>query len=107
MTWTGYSVSVNQRLHGSVDSSFVTMTPFDPPAISSCDYTFQVGRQYIIYARKTADGRWTTSECSGTKLVQDASEDLDYIAGIPAAEPSGRIFGRIDRMVVDSAKSAA
>jgi hypothetical protein len=83
------------------------MTPFDPPAISSCDYTFQVGRQYIIYARKTADGRWTTSECSGTKLVQDASEDLDYIAGIPAAEPSGRIFGRIDRMVVDSAKSAA
>jgi hypothetical protein len=119
MTWTVYNVSVNQRLHGQVGSSVITVGGYRPSAeeieasksaagpshvISSCDYDFTLGRQYIIYAHKTADGRYTTSACSGTKPLQAASEDLDYIAGLSGAEPTGRVYGRIDRMVVDSAK---
>jgi hypothetical protein len=68
---------------------------------SSCDFNFELGRQYIIYARKTADGRWTTSLCSGTKLVEEAAEDLDYIATIPAAEATGRVYGSIERTAVN------
>ena len=121
--WTVYSVFVNQRLRGAVDSPYVTLVPGNRPSVeqieasksstalgsvaSSCDYNFELGRQYVIYARKTADGRWTTSPCSGTKLVENATEDLDYIASIPAAEPTGRVYGSIERTVVNPADHAS
>lgn len=104
ISWTVHSVAVNQRLHGAIDS-FIALVPGNRPSPeqieastshsalgwvgSSCDFNFELGRQYIIYARKTADGRWTTSLCSGTKLVEEAAEDLDYIATVGARERHG------------------
>ena len=38
--------------------------------------------------------------CSGTKPLEEASADLDYIATIPSAEPTGRVYGTVERMVL-------
>jgi hypothetical protein len=114
--WTVNHVAVTQRLRGSVDS-FITLLPAARPTAeqielwksanssggfrSSCDYGFTVGRQYVIYARRTADGRWTTSECAGTKPIEDGAADLDYFASLSAAPATARIYGNIDRTVFD------
>jgi hypothetical protein len=105
LSWAVHSVAVNQPLHGSVDP-FITLVGAARPTaeqieaskssadplvtMSSCDYNFEPGRQYVIYARRTDDGRWTTSECSGTKPIERAAADLEYIARIPAAPATGR-----------------
>jgi hypothetical protein len=121
ISWTVHNVAVSQRLHGVIDS-LITLVPGNPPSAEeieaskshtalhrsgSCDYNFEPGRQYVIYARKTGDGRWTTSRCSGTKLLEKAAEDLDYIASIPFAEPTGRVYGTIERTVVNPANPAS
>ena len=116
--WTVHNIAVSQPLHGSVNP-FITMLPAATrPTIeqieasrssadllattSSCDYHFELGRQYVIYARRTDDGRWTTSDCSGTKPIERAAADLEYIAGISAAPPTGRVYGSIERMIANS-----
>jgi 5-hydroxyisourate hydrolase-like protein (transthyretin family) len=71
--------------------------------MSTCDYTFETGRQYLVYARKTDDGRWTTSMCSGTKPLEESADDLEYVAGISRAPLTGRVYGSIERIVVDPA----
>jgi hypothetical protein len=122
LSWTVHNVVVNQRLHGTVDSVLTLVSGNRPSAEqieasrshtalgwvwSSCDFDFEPGRQYVIYARKTADSRWTTSLCSGTKLIEKAAEDLDYIATIPAAEPTGRVYGSIERTVANPRNPAS
>ena len=114
LSWTVHTVAVNQTLRGSVDS-FITLVPHIRPTaeqiaasrshpgesttMSTCDYDFELGKQYVIYARRTPDGRWTTSMCSGTKPIEDASADIDYIASIPLAEPTGRVYGTVERTI--------
>ena len=114
LSWTVTSVAVSQTFRGSV-GAFVTLVPGDCPSaeriarsqaygqeatmMSSCDYDFQPGRQYLIYARRTAEGQWTTAMCTGTKPVEDAAADLDYLATIPGAEPTGRVYGSVERAV--------
>jgi hypothetical protein len=117
LSWTVHQIAVNQTLRGSVDEA-VTLVPgagrptaeqiaasssypSDQTLASMCDYDFELGRQYLIYARRTADGRWTTSMCMGTKPVEDASADLDYIASLPSIDATGRVYGTIERLVID------
>ena len=118
LSWTVHPVAVSQTFRGSVET-FITLVPGDRPAaeriaesnagaqevtmMSSCDYDFQPGRQYLIYARRTAEGRWTTSMCTGTKPLEDAAADLDYLATIPGAEPTGRVYGSVERTVANPA----
>jgi hypothetical protein len=122
LSWTVHKVAVAQTVRGSVES-FVTLVPGSRPTaeqiaasqlhpgesmmMSTCDYDFQLGKQYLIYARRTSDGRWTTSMCSGTKPVGEASADLDYIGTIPSAEPTGRVYGTVERMVLNPADRSA
>ena len=114
ISWTVHHVAVNQRLHGSVDP-FIALTGAARPTaeqieasksaasptdiMSTCDYNFEVGRRYVIYATKTAEGRWTTSMCAGTKPIEDATADLGYISGIPGTAPIGRLYGSIERII--------
>jgi hypothetical protein len=116
LSWTVHKINVNHPLQGNVDSS-ITLGPswrltdqelvesrnLSPGSIqmSTCDYRFKPGRQYLIYARRAADGRWTTDWCSGTKPIEAAAADLDYIAGIALARPTGRIYGNVERTTVD------
>ena len=123
ISWTVQKIAVNQQLHGSVESS-VTLVPNVPRPtneeleasrlggaslwkMSTCDYTFEVGRQYVIYARKTADGRWTTSLCAGTKPVAEATADFEYISRIPGTAPTGRVYGSIERIVAHDTREPA
>jgi hypothetical protein len=116
LSWMVDDVAVSQRLRGAIDSSITLVSssqpsaeqraaaqgPAEPTALTStCDYDFEVGKQYVIYARRTADGRWTTSKCAGTKPLEDAASDLDYIATIPLLQPTGRVYGSIERAVLD------
>jgi hypothetical protein len=118
LSWTVHKVAVGQVLRGPIDS-FVTLVPGNRPTaeqieaskshsgesmlMSTCDYGFEVGNQYVIYAHRTADGRWTTSMCSGTKPLEEASADLDYIGALPLADPTGRVYGTVERIVLDPA----
>jgi hypothetical protein len=114
LSWTVHKVAVNQTLRGSVDS-FITLVPGSRPTaeqiaasqshpgesmmMSTCDYDFRLGKQYVIYARRTPDGRWTTSMCTGTKPIEEAPADIDYIASLPLAESTGRVYGTIERTI--------
>jgi hypothetical protein len=116
VTWPVHNVAVTQMLRGTVGPS-VTLVPGYRPtpeelnaAISAgggvstgsdCDYGFEVGRQYLIYARRTPEGRWTTSRCAGTKPLEEAAADLAYIGGLATANPLGRVYGKIERTVID------
>jgi hypothetical protein len=118
LSWTVNKVIVNQVLLGSADW-FITLVPTSRPTAeeiaqserhaqpltfsSSCEYDFRPGSQYLIYARRGADGRLATAMCSGTKPIEQAAGDLDYIAGIPLAEPTGRVYGTIDRTQLSAA----
>jgi hypothetical protein len=114
--WMVQNVAVTQTLRGSVDASIV-LVPGERPTVeeiaqansagavaygeSDCAYRLQVGGQYIIYAHRTAGGRWRTSMCSGTKPLKEAVKDLEYFASLPTAEPVGRLYGKIEREVVN------
>ena len=116
LSWTVYRIAVTQALRGSVDPA-VTLVPRRRPSpeaiaesqshpgglamMSTCDYRFQPGQEYVIYARRTQDGRWTTSLCSGTKPLEEAAADLEYLENIPLAEPIGRVYGAIERTLPD------
>jgi hypothetical protein len=46
----------------------------------ACDYTFDVGKSYIVYAYlNTETNRFGTSICLRTKPLEDAAEDLKYL----------------------------
>jgi hypothetical protein len=88
LSWTVHKVAVGQTLRGSVDS-FLTLVPGNRPTaeqieaskshpgesmtMSTCDYGFELGKQYVIYARRTPDGRWTTS-IRGLPISTDSRE---------------------------------
>jgi hypothetical protein len=116
LSWTVNKVAVSETFRGSV-GSFLTLVPGGRPTaeqidaaqshpgelstMSTCDYDFELGTTYLIYAHRTPDGRLTTSKCSGTKRLDKATADLDYIATFPNAAPTGRIYGTVERMVLD------
>ena len=64
-----------------------------------CGYSFQAGKQYLIYAELLGDGtvktELTTNICSPTKKIEDASEEIKYLnelrddsAPTPTDDPS-------------------
>jgi hypothetical protein len=59
-----------------------------------CGYDFKVNESYLIYAWEDK-GVLSTGICSRTRLMSEASEDLEYIRGLPKASPNGRISGSI------------
>jgi hypothetical protein len=61
-----------------------------------CGYGFVTGRQYLVYASKTQSGRLSTGSCSRTRPLEDAAEDVAYLATLAQAPPAGgRVSGRI------------
>jgi len=116
LSWIVQHVVVTEKLRGFVDPS-ITMVTGDEPTPeriaqasslgavswggSDCDYRFQVGGEYLIYARRTPGGRWTTSRCSGTKPINEATKDLEYFASLASAEPVGRLYGKVESEVIN------
>jgi hypothetical protein len=61
-----------------------------------CGFEFKQGEHYIVYAhRNPSDDKLVTGICSRTRLLAEATEDLEYIRGLSKAQPGGRIYGTI------------
>src|SRR5262245_56159131 len=50
----------------------------------SCDFEFREGSRYIVFARNQRGRGWNTTSCSGTKLVDEAAEDLEFVRRLTA-----------------------
>lgn len=46
---------------------------------TSCAYPFEVGKTYLVFAYRAVDGKWSASNCSHTRLLESANEDLAYL----------------------------
>lgn len=61
-----------------------------------CGYNFQKGQKYLVYAYKnTLSGALSTSICSRTRLLEKATEDVEYFRSLATAKPGAKIFGHI------------
>ena len=62
---------------------------------ADCGYGFRLGGQYLVYAYQTNDQKLETNICTRTRLLSEASPDLEYIRGLSKAATGGTIFGEV------------
>jgi hypothetical protein len=79
-----FSFEVTRVWKGSVGSKVEITTPSSP---AMCGRAFELGTQYIVYARATEGGVLVDSLCSRTRSVKNATEDLAELG--PGMPPSG------------------
>jgi hypothetical protein len=60
-----------------------------------CGYPFVVGRRYLVYASKTESGRLSTGICSRTRPLEEAADDVAYLAAVAQSPAGGRVYGRV------------
>jgi hypothetical protein len=68
------------------------------PAGRPCGRTFQVGREYLVYADRAGGGgdALITSVCTRTREVEDAGADLSYARAVKdGTAPAGQITGQV------------
>ena len=58
---------------------------------NSCNVQFRLGQRYLVYARRGSDGSLATSQCSGTKLLAEADDDLAFLMSLPPAGTGGTV----------------
>jgi hypothetical protein len=67
-----------------------------PPLVRGCTPRFRAGREFFVYASRRDDGTWTTSECAGTKDIDDAAADVNYARAIKdGSATAGHISGQV------------
>jgi hypothetical protein len=74
---------------------------------SSCNPNFEEGKSYLVYAhhRSGAPG-WTTTSCTRTRLLSEASEDLAYLRLPDSEKGPSRIVGEVLRRQIDLSNPA-
>ncbi len=92
-----YQLEVERVFKGDVPSATYVYTGVGD---SDCGYRFQVGKRYLIYAHRS-EGRFTTSICTRTTTIKNASEDLDHIVKWPLLPNGITIFGKVERRSFD------
>lgn len=65
-------------------------------------FYFQTKRKYLIYGRRRDDGSLTVTSCGGTKKLDDAKEDLAYLASWEILPEKSTIFGTAWRLKDES-----
>lgn len=58
----------------------------DDKAIGGCEYSYDTGKEYLVYAENQA-GTITTDTCTPTKPLTEAKADLTFL-GAPVYEPN-------------------
>jgi hypothetical protein len=87
-------ISVEQAFRGIVESEVVLLS-----GQSSCDINFKQGQQYVVYARKSSiANRLTTNQCTRTRPLAEASEDLVYLRNLAQAASGSTIQGKVQRL---------
>jgi hypothetical protein len=67
---------------------------------TDCGYKFKVGERYLIYAHGSPpSNEFTTSICTRTKPYSKASEDLDYLHGLPDSATITRVSGTVSEFI--------
>ena len=87
-------ISVEESFRGVVGNEVVLLT-----GMGSCDVYFKVGQQYLVYAQKSSiENRLTTSTCTRTRLLAEASEDLSYLRNLSQTPQGAMILGKVQRL---------
>lgn len=61
-----------------------------------CGYPFKVGQSYLVYAYSDQkSGKLHASTCSRTRLLSEASEDLEYLQNLTRGQGGGTILGAV------------
>jgi len=60
-----------------------------------CGYRFVSGRRYLVYAWRTESGRLSTGSCSRTRPLEEAGEDVAYLATVAQSPAGARVYGRV------------
>ncbi|MCG3157648.1 MAG: hypothetical protein DKINENOH_04284 [bacterium] len=58
-----------------------------------CGFYFQKGKTYLIYAYENPEGRLATNNCTRTKLIDRAGEDLAFLTTQPGVTRRARGCG--------------
>lgn len=75
---------------------------FTPRYQTACGFPFRKGEQYLVYANRRPDtDMLTTSNCTRTRSLAKATEDLLYLRGLASVPSGSRIFGRVGRYTHD------
>jgi hypothetical protein len=63
---------------------------------NSCDFAFAKGETYLVYAQEHG-GVLLTHECTRTRPVSTAGEDVRYLDNLAAAKPQALVHGDVFR----------
>jgi hypothetical protein len=66
-----------------------------------CGYDFSWGEKYLIYAHRQKGGSLSTSICTRTQKVSDASSDLAYLRSVKSLPATGRVYGTVKEYTFD------
>ena len=91
---------VSEPFRGVNESKIEVRTGSRGPRLSvSESVDFRVGQEYSVYAyQHTSQPYLSTSECSRTRLIENAAEDLAYARSVATSTATGaRIFGKVFR----------
>jgi hypothetical protein len=88
-----FRFAIEQSFKGNESGEIEIQTGMDG---GDCGYTFKSSERYLVYAnfdRRTQ--RYRTSICTRTRLFSGASEDLDFLRGLPDSATKTRISGTV------------
>lgn len=67
---------------------------------TTCDYSFEVGKTYLVFAHQAPDGKWSTNACSHTHRLENAKEELVFLRS-SGKVTGGVLNGSVKRTVYD------
>jgi hypothetical protein len=85
---TTVTFDVSKVWKGQITRTSILVTP---GSSASCGFTFEQGKDYVVYGRMN-EGSLTTNLCSRTRLAEEASED---IAALGAGQPISQVPGQL------------
>ncbi len=88
-----FRLRVEERLRGEVPDEVTLVDP---------RIAFRLDERYLVYAMRAASGALTTNECTRTRAVAEADQDLRYIRGLSSAAATGTVYGLVHVGVVDA-----
>ncbi len=66
-----------------------------------CGYGFSWGERYLVYAFRGKDGSFSTSICTRTQKLSNATADLEYLRTIKSLPATGRVYGTVKQYSFD------
>jgi hypothetical protein len=63
---------------------------------TTCDLPFRVGETWLIFGQNGIGGV-TTSFCSRSRLLSEATQDVMFLRGVEAGRPQGIVYGEVLR----------